>query len=298
MKKKTDRSKARLFFMRGLASLLPTILTIVVLFICYRFVRDNVAAPINHTIHRILVNTAFGRDLLERYGGVELDLSTYRYRVRPGTEWMSFKKPDSNLPDRQKLTEILNEAIPPILGFLIALLIIFVIGFILASYLGRRVFVRFENLLSKFPVIKIIYPNAKQLVEFFFKEKKLDFNTVVAFEYPRREIWAIGFMTGDGMRQLHDHTGKALVSVFIPSSPAPMTGYTVFVPRVDVIPLDIDVEEAFRFIITGGVIVPASQVVSVPAAHEVEVLPEATERKTPKKRGGKTKPGEDRGRST
>ena len=266
MSKKSDRSRARLFFMRGIASLLPTILTIVILVICYRFVRDNIATPINQGIHHLLVNTAAGRDILERYGGVELDIREMRYRVRPAVDWKSFRKPDSERVDREELTAVLNQAIHPILGFMIAILLIFVIGFLFASYLGRRVFARFELLVSKFPIVKIIYPYAKQLVDFFFKEeKKMDYSAVIAFEYPRKGIWAIGFMTGHGLRQLHEHAGRRLASVVVPSSPAPMTGYTVFVPVEDVVALDIDVEEAFRLIITGGVVVPDSQLVSIDA---------------------------------
>ncbi len=250
--------------MRGLGSLLPTILTIVILVICYRFVRDNIATPINHTIHTVLLGTASGRSFLETYGGVEFDLAQLRYRQAPSTQWVSFaKEQGSTVADWEILTAVLNEAIPPLLGFLIALLLIFFAGFLLATYLGRRVFGRFEVLLSKFPVIKIIYPYAKQLVDFFFKEKKIEFSTVVGFEYPRKGIWAVGFMTGHGLQQMHDAAEQALVSVFIPSSPAPMTGYTVFIPRKDLIPLDLEVEEAFRLVITGGVVVPDRQLVAV-----------------------------------
>lgn len=277
--------------MRGLASLLPTLLTIVVIIVCYRFVRDNVAAPINHLIHKLLVNTKTGREILATYGGVEIDVDNLKYRVGTSREWLSFAKVESRAEgdprlegevgpgdeprparprrvDREKLREILEDAVPPLLGFLLAVLILFLISFLLATYVGRTLFSRFEKLLSKFPVVKMIYPYAKQLVDFFFKEKKLDFNTVVAFEYPRRGIWALGFMTGQGLRQLHQESERRLVSVFIPSSPAPMTGYTIFVPIEDVIPMDLDVEEAFRLIITGGVVVPDSQLVALPEPLE------------------------------
>ena len=286
MKKgKQERSKARLFFMRGIASLLPTILTILILVLCYRFVHENIATPINHTIHKVLVQTGWGRDILEA-AGLELDLEDYRYRVGANTEWRSFRKADSDQPDREKLREVLNDTIHPILGFLIGLLIIFFIGVFLASFLGRRLFARFERALSKFPVVKVIYPYAKQLVDFFFKEKRrMDLSSVVAFEYPRKGIWAIGFMTGEGMRSIHDMAGRPIRSVFIPSSPAPMTGYTVFIPRDDLVPLDIDVEEAFRLIITAGVVVPESQQVTIDLKHatpiesdtadEAETAPEA-----------------------
>lgn len=253
--------------MRGFASLLPTILTILIIVLCYRFVHENVATPINHTIHRLLVQTSWGRDILET-AGLELDLEDYRYRLGSNTEWRSFRKVDSDQPDREKLREALYETIHPILGFLIGILIIFTVGVLLASFLGRRIFARFERALSKFPIIKVIYPYAKQLVDFFFKERRMDLSSVVSFEYPRKGIWAIGFMTSNGLQTLHDAAGQPVVSVFIPSSPAPMTGYTVFIPREDIIQLDIDVEEAFRMVITGGVVIPESEQVTVSAAHD------------------------------
>jgi uncharacterized membrane protein len=115
---------------------------------------------------------------------------------------------------------------------------------------------------NRTPVIKAIYPHAKQLVDFFFADeanKPLKFDAVIAIEYPRRDMWSIGFITGAGFKSLQEHTGKRLLTIYMPSSPAPMTGYTIIAPVEDVIRLDITVEEAMKWVITGGVLGPLAQ---------------------------------------
>ena len=83
---------------------------------------------------------------------------------------------------------------------------------------------------------------------------------MVAIEYPRRGVWAVGFLTGGGFTALDAEVKANLVTVFIPSSPTPMTGYVVFIPADEVVALSITVEEAFRMIISGGVIKPGQKI--------------------------------------
>jgi len=291
MANKVKTSRLRLFFFRGLGALLPTILTIVILVICYRFVNDNIATPINNGIYRLLINTSWGRSFLKSAGRLEFDIETKQFRKLPDTEWRSYAVEKTGKPDRKLLTELLADVVHPLFGFVIAVLLIFFLGFILATYLGRRVFREFEQFFSNIPIIKFIYPHAKQLVEFFFKEKKMEFSTVVAVEYPRKGLYSIALMTGEGLKQLHGSSGGRLVSVFIPSSPMPMTGYTIFVPFEDVIPLDIEVDEAFRLVVTGGVIVPERQMVNL--VEGTKIPASETDEKRSDRAGtlsGRTKP--------
>jgi uncharacterized membrane protein len=128
----------------------------------------------------------------------------------------------------------------------------------------------------RFPIIRFIYPLFRQVTDFVFSERRLQFQTVVAIEYPRRGIWSIGFLTGHGFDAIERRVGQRLVSVFVPSSPTPMTGYLVFIPEEDVRPISITVEEAFRLVLSGGVIRPGAfpdepeQAPEVPAPAEAE----------------------------
>jgi uncharacterized membrane protein len=110
-------------------------------------------------------------------------------------------------------------------------------------------------------VIKKIYSWIKQIVDFLFsrQRQKLEFSTVVAVEYPRRGIWAVGFQTGPALRSISDVLGTESITVFIPSSPTPFTGYTITVPKDSTIELPLTVEEAIGFTISGGVLRPPSQ---------------------------------------
>ena len=148
---------------------------------------------------------------------------------------------------------------------------------------GKKIYSIFEKLIAKLPVIKIIYPYAKQFTEFFFKgEQKMEFKAVVAIPFPTEGIYSIGFPTSDGLRHLNDATQKKMVCIFIPTSPTPFTGFTVYVPREQIIILPITVEEAMRIIISCGVVSPLhqsaslSEVPAIPVPHEA--VPETLER--------------------
>jgi uncharacterized membrane protein len=144
------------------------------------------------------------------------------------------------------------------------------------------------------PVVKQVYPYVKQVVDFLFSDDSpMEFNRVVALEYPRKGLWSVGFVTGDSLRTLRESSGKA-VSVFIPSSPTPFTGYTITVPVEELIEMPISVEEAIRFAISGGVLIPDHQIppgganappaqsgrISLPSAEE----PPASEDRPPASR--------------
>jgi len=134
--------------------------------------------------------------------------------------------------------------------------LIYLIGRLVASYIGGLLFQWFENVFLKLPVVRAIYPYAKQITEFVFSDKTARFHHVVAVEYPRKGIFSIGFLTGDSLEQIQEVTPKKFVNVFIPSSPTPFTGYVIFVPEDELLHLDLTVEQALRLTVSGGVIVP------------------------------------------
>jgi uncharacterized membrane protein len=108
-----------------------------------------------------------------------------------------------------------------------------------------------------------VYPALKQVVEFLFgsENKKLNFNRVVMIEYPRPGLWQMGLVTGDATPEIVAACGDS-VSVFVPNSPAPFSGWTVTVPRADVREIPISVDEALRYLVSAGVVVPGDKPVS------------------------------------
>jgi len=143
-------------------------------------------------------------------------------------------------------------------------------GALVGSFFGRRLLSGLQNLLLKVPLIRGIYPPVKQITDFFFDEKKPAFHSVVAIPFPSREVYSVGFVTGQGMRSLNAARGEELVQVFVPFSPAPVTGYVVFVPRRDIIELPMTVEEAMKLLVSGGVIIPPSEMVEPARRSEGE----------------------------
>jgi uncharacterized membrane protein len=113
--------------------------------------------------------------------------------------------------------------------------------------------------LVRMPIIRKIYPGAKQVSEFFFSDKAVEFSRVVAIEFPRKNMWMVGFVTGRGLREISERAGTELLSVFVPFSPAPITGYVVAVPRDEVLDLHITVDEALQYMISAGVVMPPAE---------------------------------------
>lgn len=144
----------------------------------------------------------------------------------------------------------------PGLGLLLFLTIILLVGFLVTNILFKRLLFRLEILFLKFPLIRQIYPAAKKIVEYLFSKDKPAFKKVVIVEYPRKGIWSIGFITNEAMKDAEDKTHQELLNVFIPSTPNPMTGYFIFVPKNDAVFLDISVEDGLKMIVSGGVFNP------------------------------------------
>jgi len=173
----------------------------------------------------------------------------------------------------EKLTEILVEgAAGSIIGFLIALAIVFIVGALLASVVGRAVWRIIENFILNAPFLRRVYPYVKQITDFVLtpEEQASLFSRVVALEYPRKGIWSIGLVTGSGLKKVAENVEKEFLTILIPNSPTPVTGYVIMVPKEQTIALDMTIEEAFRFTISAGVIAPDSQ--RMPAALPKAVL--------------------------
>ena len=143
-----------------------------------------------------------------------------------------------------------------LIGIIIAVVGVYIAGRLLGGYLGRRVYRKIERVITSLPIFKQVYPYVKQIVDFLFGEDPaLKFNRVVIIQYPSKGLWSVAFQTGAAIVE-HEVYGSDCVSVFIPSSPTPFTGYTLVVPRNEVIELPISVDQALRYIVSGGVLIP------------------------------------------
>lgn len=145
----------------------------------------------------------------------------------------------------------------PGLGLILFLIIIFLTGFLTTHFLGRKLYFILDKTLKRFPLVRHIYPSIKQITEFLFAYQRREFKKVVLVEYPRGGIWSIGFITNQGLGEAKQKTKQDLLNIFIPSSPGPLTGFFVLVPRQGVIFLDIPAEDAVKLIISGGLFNPA-----------------------------------------
>jgi len=165
-----------------------------------------------------------------------------------------------------------------VVGFVLAIILVYIIGLFMASFIGRTVWRSIERLLTRIPIIRLIYPSIKQITDFLIlTENKPQASRVVAVEYPRKGLWSLGLVTSGGIRTLQEATAEALLTVFIPSSPTPVTGYTITVRRDEVIDLPFSIDDALRYIVSGGVIAPPGEVLPVsqspPAAKCRSLLP-------------------------
>ena len=146
------------------------------------------------------------------------------------------------------------------LAVLIALAAIYFVGRLVGVRVGAWLVRKVEDdILGRLPVISRVYGSVKQVTDFLFAERQFEANRVVAVEYPRRGTWSVGFVTGEGMTGMADAAGEPLYSVLMPTSPMPMTGFTISVPRSACVELDLTIEQAFQFCLSCGVLVPPQQ---------------------------------------
>ncbi len=146
---------------------------------------------------------------------------------------------------------------------LLTIVIVYFLGRLVTARLGQWFISMLESkFLSKVPIVSNVYGSVKQVTDFIFSERQVEYSRVVAIEYPRRGIWALGLVTSDSMMEITAAAGEPLVTVLIPSSPMPVTGYTMSLPRKEVLDLNITVDQAFQFCISCGVLIPENQKVT------------------------------------
>ena len=139
----------------------------------------------------------------------------------------------------------------PGVEILIALVIITFIGWLSLSFLGKKFFELFNNILKKIPILRTIYSAIGQMTESLTKTDNNQ-KSVVLLEYPRKGIWAVGFATKENEGLIKEKIKEDLINVFVPTTPNPTSGFLLLVPKKDLIFLDISFEQASKFIVSAG----------------------------------------------
>jgi hypothetical protein len=148
----------------------------------------------------------------------------------------------------------------PAYGIIVVLIGSTLIGFLCQGVLGKYLLKHSENLLSKMPIISSIYNTIKQVSQAVLDKDSASFREVGLIEYPRKGTWSLCFITGTTSGPASEELPKGMVNVFVPSTPNPTSGYLLFVPRKEIILLDMTVEQGFKMVISMGVIVPPKKV--------------------------------------
>ena len=139
----------------------------------------------------------------------------------------------------------------PGLEILVALMFITIIGWLSLSFLGKKFFEIFNNILKKIPILRTIYSAIGQMTESFTKSDNKQ-KSVVLLEYPRKGVWAVGFATKENKGKIAEKINENLINVFVPTTPNPTSGFLLMVPKKDLIYLDITFEQASKFIVSAG----------------------------------------------
>ena len=223
----TPKPERRLTFKRalltGFITLFPLILTYFVLATAWGLVRDA-STPMGNQINNI------------------------ENRISGGA-WTPEGKPAKPL-----LTD--NQAVCVTVS--LSVLVMIIVGYLTLAFFGRKVTQWLDSFFTRLPVLGSIYPHARSLSNLFFGEKTLQPKSVVAIQYPCKGIYTLGFVTGVEIAEIAHLVGKKLVTVFIPTSPTPFTGWTILLPEEDVIYLHMPMNDAVRYIVSCGVVAPGA----------------------------------------
>ena len=156
------------------------------------------------------------------------------------------------------ITLIVGKHIPG-LGFVITVALIFLVGFFATYIIGAQLFKLGEEILYRVPIVKSIYSAVKQINDVLFMQKTGEqYRRACIVEYPRKGIWSLGFVTSDAAMEIEAKAKEKMINVFVANTPTPATGFLIVVPARDVILLEMKIEDAFKYIVSGGVLKPSA----------------------------------------
>ncbi|MDZ4818718.1 MAG: DUF502 domain-containing protein [Planctomycetota bacterium] len=277
------RPRFRVSVWRGIAIALPPILTIVILLWIAGTVESYLLKPVEDTARQAIVWSfadirVLPRGNTDRSPQMEFDGQPYQ-RLRNGDyipqnvyDWLRANVADEPVQINGVWTESWSKrGEMAYVSYVDArylrrsiVLPVFLIGFILLLYfIGKLLAVGFGEFIDRgiqrLPLIRSIYGSVKKVTNFVFVDSKVHYKRVVAIEYPRKGIWSIGLVTGEGVSEVGNAAREPCVTVLLPGSPTPITGYCVMVPTRETHDLNMTIDQALHFYISGGVVVPPLQ---------------------------------------
>jgi uncharacterized membrane protein len=159
------------------------------------------------------------------------------------------------LPDQLQPKSWLGFNVPG-LGVLLTLLVVFLTGLAAANIIGQRLVQMGEALVAHIPVVKTIYTSVKQVSDTLFSSSGQAFRKAVLVRFPHTDAWTVAFVTGMPSGEVAQHLGEERISIYVPTTPNPTSGYFLIVSRADIVELDMSVDEALKYVISMGVASP------------------------------------------
>ncbi len=288
----------RIATLRGLAVLLPPLLTIMLFAwawntidrVVLRPVEALSAATLAYIIEDIRENETIQNEINDSPKSAGDLIESVFYTARDGTplvqvngQWIPRKvysvvennRSESKLVTAHDYYKRYSQVvylkrhlvIPAFLAVFLA--VMYLVGKLLAAGIGRFFWHQIESLINRLPIIRNVYSSVKQVTDFAFSENEVQFTRVVAVEYPRKGVWSMGFVTGESLLDIRRAAGEPLLSVLMPTSPMPATGFTISVPKSETVDLNLTIDQAIQFCVSCGVVVPDHQ--SAKSAIEGEV---------------------------
>lgn len=145
----------------------------------------------------------------------------------------------------------------PGIGAILTLLLVFIVGLITRIYVGRKVYSLMDRIIGSTPVVNKMYVTLKQITTAVFSSESNTFRDVVMFEFPRRGSYVVGFVTNEELGEIEEIIGEDVVATFVFTTPNPLSGKTLFIPKEDLSYLDLTVEEGLRLVLSMGIVIPS-----------------------------------------
>ena len=159
------------------------------------------------------------------------------------------------LPRQYRPEELLGFPIPG-LGAILAVLLLLITGMLGANFFGRRLVAFYESVLARIPLVRSVYGSVKHFAEMVLSDSGTSFKKVLLIEYPRTGLYSIVFQTSDNPAEVQARTGEEIITVFLPTTPNPTSGFMLFVPKDSAVELEMSVEEALKMVVSLGVVAP------------------------------------------
>jgi len=275
--------------LRGLAVLLPPLLTIVIFLWVWNTVTNYLLEPMETGARQIL--TKHYQKNIRAKGKIPADQVINGRAALGTTVYQQLEDGRFVLADDYHYlkNELISDPLPQnasefyrvfverkfLQGYIVIpfflcvfLLMLYLLGKFLAAGAGRFFWMQFERVINRLPLIRNVYSSVKQVTDFMFSEREIEYTRVVAVEYPRKGIWTLAMVTGESLLDIRAAANEPVLSVLIPTSPMPFTGFTVTIKKSETIDLNITIDQAFQFIVSCGVVVPTQQVSEAIAQHE------------------------------